>query len=238
MRTNNKGIFEDETICAMCKTELQEGEEVMCDACDKKAEDKTREIELQKMEREVQQTAKRWEAICPKSYQISRADKMPAKLQELYKTWDADHPKSVYMKGASGIGKTSAAFVLARACHFAGKRVKYWQASDLRQKAIQASSSTDTKKFQSFKIEFLNADLIILDDFGNTAKTAASDEHLLSLLEGVKARGIKTIVTTQYHGKQLVESFHNPSIGMAISNRAQDATRIDLFEDELFNTTK
>lgn len=200
----------------------------MCAICEKHAEDSALQLKLEQEEKEHKKLINRWAKICPAGYQKARIDQMPAELISLYEKWDPFAPKSIYMKGKSGIGKTSAAFLFARAAHFAGKKVGYWQASDLRHKAIKAASGE--QKFARFKEDFLEADLIILDDFGNTAKTAASDEHLLSLLEGARSNEIAIITTTQHHGKDLVESFHNPSIGMAISNRVQDAIRVDLFQ--------
>jgi len=211
----------------MCKKALTTGEELMCSDCEKAAEDSKAEYARKAEETKYKMLSIRWRSICPESYRKSQIAKLPAEMASLYKTWNCKEPESIYMKGPSGIGKTSAAFIFARASHFEGLKVSYWQASDLRQRAIKAASSEE--KFDKFKKEFLHADLIILDDFGNTAKTAASDEHLLSLLEGIKAKEITTITTTQHHGKELVESFHNSSIGMAISNRVQNAIRIDLF---------
>lgn len=213
----------------MCKNKLATDEDMMCSSCEAAAEESKLEYARKQEEKKYKMLSMRWRSICPEAYRGSEIAKMPAEMVSLYQTWNPRQPESIYMKGPSGIGKTSSAFIFARACHYEGIKVAYWQASDLRQRAIKAASSDE--KFAKFKKEFLSPDLIILDDFGNTAKTAASDEHLLSLLEGIKAKEIKTITTTQHHGKELVESFHNSSIGMAISNRVQNAKRINLFQE-------
>ena len=221
------GLFNNENTCCQCREQLKADEDLLCSDCEQLAEEKARQLEVESSKKSDACKIARWDKICPAGYKRVEVGKMPDKLLEVYQQWNPASPESLYIKGASRIGKTSAAFLFGKAAHFEGLKVGYWQASDLRQKAIDAASGND--RFSQFKRDFLDADFIILDDFGNTAKTASSDEHLLSLLEGVRAKGIKTIITTQYHGLELVESFHNPTIGMAICNRAQQGIRVDLF---------
>lgn len=214
------GIFDDDwDTCCSCKKKLSEGEQFMCDACDLESKEKLAEADKAEQARKMAIRGRIWKDICPEDYRTGSISGMHPMLQTTYQGWNPLGGRSLLIVGESGAGKTTAALLFAKACHFKMVRVAFHDASDLRQAAINAA--TTDAGFKRFKNRFLEGmELIIIDDLGNTANTVASDEHLRSLLEGIRARGIRTIITTQYPSRKLTARFSSPEIGEAVVRRA------------------
>lgn len=206
-------------ICLRCR---KPSDEILCQRCEDEAQENNRRLRAQELESKRIRLEKSWLNIC-EGYQGAVPGKMADPIKAIYEYWNAEKPSSITIMGPSGVGKTSAAFVFAGTCHFAGLKVKYWHASELRKMTIKAAKNSE-EWGDRFKDEFCRPDLLIIDDLGQTAKTDASNEYLLALLEALRARGIPAIITTQYRGNELAMSFGNEKagsekIGIAITRR-------------------
>lgn len=215
------GIFDNDGTCCTCGEKLADGEEMMCAKCDERATAAKKTAESNEQQKKMAIRGSLWKKICPEDYRAGSVGQMPKPLLDYYNDdWNPLGERSLFLIGESGVGKTTGAFILAKSAHFKMVRVKYITASDIRQQCIDAARSSDAS-FIRYKNRLLEGvELMIIDDFGNTASSAASDEHLLAIMEAIRARGIRTIITTQYTSQEMIPRFSTKQIGEAICRRA------------------
>ncbi len=212
-------VLSEATLCPSCGGQVSRGQR-LCPAClittfaTREAEDFKEEAR----ERDLAALQRSWALLkCPPEYcatQWSKIDQHPllspacATLAKHFWVGDAQH--GLAMHGASGTGKTRAAWDILRRHHFARRWtcafVKSFDFAHWARTAERGRGSDRTEAFRSID-RAKKVDLLVFDDLGTESYDQTVAGFVWDLFEVRTSQRRPIIVTTEHDGKSLTEKF-------------------------------
>jgi DNA replication protein DnaC len=143
--------------------------------------------------------------------------------------WVADH-RDLLISGATGCGKTYLACALAQAAIRRGHRALYWRVPRLLDELRLAHADGRAAQLMT---SWARIDVLVLDDLGLRALTAAQAGDLLEVIEDRHQRR-STILTSQLPINTWHDNLGDPTLADAICDRIlHTAHRIELRGESL-----
>ncbi len=104
----------------------------------------------------------------------------------------------LYIHGPTGVGKTHLAVATANALDDLGSSVTFWSVSDLLDGLRMTYSASNESDFYTLFESVRNAEILILDEFGQQNMTDWALEKLHQLIGYRHDRLLRTVITSQY----------------------------------------
>lgn len=201
------------THCLYCG---EQGHEMVCDACDEKNMAANETLRIRAISEREGERLGHFSKKIPEEYRMTDEILRPEWSREVVNRWDESGRHGITFIGDSGSFKTRTAVKILEKAFTAGQVIEYHQAGDLRRKInALAREGKDSELLEDLG----SVPILAIDDLGNQAWTDASEEFFLALMELRQGHRLKTIVTTQYPGKEFVLKLNSKRIATAIGRR-------------------
>ena len=179
----------------------------------------------QRLQRRIQQAQLPTSAaIADIDFSVSRGLSKSKFLEIAQGQW-LQHHQQLILVGATGVGKTFLASVLAQqGCHL-GYTVRYFKCSEL---SLELKLSKADGSFRKFQRQLATFDLLILDDWLRDPLSAPEARDLLDLLDE-RYRRASCLFATQLPINQWHQHIQDPTLADAMLDRiVHDALRLSL----------
>lgn len=165
--------------------------------------------------------------MCPPLYRESDRARLPCHASALAAVLDWQHgPEGLLLHGATGKGKTRAAWLLLRRLHFAGYRIEAFDCVSFSHEITRRfSADGDGVKWAA---KLARAPVLFLDDLGKGRLTERGVAELFGLVEVRTANLLPVIVTCNHVGDTLAASLHGET-GAALVRRLREFCRCIYF---------
>lgn len=170
----------------------------------------------------------RWNELCPKLFRDTDASRLPAMLATAATDWQTDSSKVLALIGASGTGKTRAAFLALRAAHDSGMHCEAITHSALSKCARDAAFGDNTADARTRMEELEACDVLLVDDLGKPPSTERADADLEALIDYRYANCLPTIWTANSGGAWLASRFGSDRGKPLVRRLTQNALIVSL----------
>jgi DNA replication protein DnaC len=187
-----------------------------------RTEAERRQIELQRGEA----ARALWLEICPPLYQATDPARLPQRALAEVLAWHYG-PEGLLLRGATGTGKTRAAFLLLNRLVLEERRgVRAFDGLGFEHECVRRFRGGTGEDWAD---ELAEVDLVFLDDLGKGCFTPRAEAELCSLIERRAANNLPIIATTNMTGADLAAKATDDR-GPPMVRRLREFCRCVVFE--------